>query len=990
MKTFRKLLSGCLMASMLFAVSCETVVEQYIENPYDDSEIKDKIEDLEDQVNGFQGQIDGIIESIYDLQEKLNDEILALKSMLSGKLMITDVSVDASTGVTSVTLSNGYVLKLLPEKDLKSYVTYITLSDGADYWAFIDENGDKQLFLDEDGNPIPVIGDVPEVIVKDGETWIVIGGVEYPISGNSVFSDYELITDELTGEVYAVTFTFGEGMSFTVTVDGACGFYFVKPMGWSTAIISDYFVANGLTERVQIDARGVVDYVLQIPDGWRVKEHEDVFMGAKYFDITAPSAELVASGVAAADGDLKVVAVLEGGKATVAKLYLSTSPFKEFGVSLGNATVRMYNGLQKFVYGVCNAEEFDEDAVFQTAEGLLTAYDYPAGYGVSDFDIVDTPLGEIAGTELTPGESYVFWAIPALYYQTDVDAGYYLKEGTFVTREVNYSSVEFEISREGFRDAQLAMELKGVDAYYTALVPKADYLLEDVVYCLNIPGYYEAMTAPMSYEGSVFTFYDVAAEQATEYVAWVAVAEEGKVYTEADVVVCEFSTLNLTAGGSVTVSAAETKASATDIAVTLEAAGAETIYYSYLTKSNANRYTDNEARAMYLFENGLSVKGVSAQTKASDVISKIKPDTDFVLFAVASDSDGKYGDVLVHECRTTGIGYNDMKVELSVLTNDPHDVVIGISAKGAESFVYWIGKTSDNTWKSSNYLGGSVETAQEYMFINHDHNRIVSVMEKYPIVDGKISMTDLDMDVDYVMVAMAKGEDGTFSKASELRFVPRAVALGDVVYATDSKWESAKPEIEWVTEKFYSAAGQMPGNYVFKIKIPEGFTAFVLAGTDSYLNEGDNTLVMTPEEKMIKVIQYVDKPRDSNITVDYDLWGEKGWPYGYEFYHHQHGNPLFGNVVIWASKEYHDSVCDCGGTFTTQKTVNGVVVDVNHVLNINDGTPVEMRQPYAVGSTTEIIDKVFVVCQDTDGNCYEMFEFGVPVEHFQSAGGRDE
>lgn len=331
----------CAAMALPFTTGCTTIEE------YDDSEIKE--------------QIDLIINKLYELEQKMNAEIQALKDMLSGKIMITSVSTDTSTGITTVTLTNGSKLQLYPQKDLQSFVTYITLSDGVSYWAYIDENGKKQLFLDENGEAIPVISDVPEVVVKDGETYLKIGGVEYPLSGNSVFSDYELITDELTGEVYAVTFTFGEGMSFTVTVEGACGFYFVKPSGWSTVAIQDYYVASGMTERVQVEARGVVDYVLQIPDGWRVKEYEDIYMGALYFDITAPSAELIKNGAAAADGDLKVVAVLEGGKATVAKLYLSTNPFKEFSVSLGKADVKMYNGLQKFVYGVCEASKYNED-----------------------------------------------------------------------------------------------------------------------------------------------------------------------------------------------------------------------------------------------------------------------------------------------------------------------------------------------------------------------------------------------------------------------------------------------------------------------------------------------------------------------------------------------------------------------------------------------------------------------------------------------------
>ena len=153
------------MATLLFAVSCETVIEQYIENPYDDSELREEIDGIKDQVDDFQGQLDGIIETIYDLKENMNAEIQALRSLLSGKLMITSVKTDAGTGVTTVTLTDGSKIILYPEKSMKSYVTYITLSDGVNYWAFINENGEKELFLDEDGSPIPVLSDTPEVIV---------------------------------------------------------------------------------------------------------------------------------------------------------------------------------------------------------------------------------------------------------------------------------------------------------------------------------------------------------------------------------------------------------------------------------------------------------------------------------------------------------------------------------------------------------------------------------------------------------------------------------------------------------------------------------------------------------------------------------------------------------------------------------------------------------------------------------------------------------
>jgi len=957
---FAKVALAVLLASPL-AVSC-----------YDDS--------------ALQEQIDMIVDQLFELEQKMNSEIKALKSMLTGQAFISNVSRDAATGVTTITLSDGTKLQLLPEKDLESYVTYMTLGDGENYWAYIDKDGKKQLFLDSEGKAVPVLADVPEVITEGDDTFIVIGGVSYPLSGNSVFSDYELITDELSGEIYAVTFTFGEDMTFTVTVDGACGFHFVKPAGWSTVIVSDWYVANGVTERVQVDARGVVDYVLQIPDGWRVKEYKDIYMGGLYFDITAPSKELVESGIAAAEGDLKVVAVLEGGKATVARLYLTTSPFKTFGVSLGNANAEMYNGLQKFVYGICAKADFDEASIFETAEGLLGAFSYPSGYGISDSDLSES-VAQILGSEPYAGESYVFWALPALYYQTADDAGYYLSEETFVTAEFKYASVEFEISDERFRDAVLTLNVAGADSYHMGLVPAEEFLLEDLLYGLNA-SYYEPLTTPMSYTGSIFSLTGVTAEPATDYVAWIALAEAGKTYAASDVIVREFSTLKLEAGGSVKVVAGDASVTALEVVVPLAADGAENIYYAYMTASDAKKYADDDAKATYLLEKGKSVSGTSVEARLSDFITKTKPSTAYVLFATASDAEGKYGEVLTAEYSTTAIAYNDLKVEMELVKNDPGNVVVNVSAPGSAGLLYWIGKTSDNTWKSSNYLGGSAETAQAWMYLNADHSRLVTVMEKYPVVDGAWTMTDLDIDTDYVIVAMAKDTDGSYSKATEFRFTTRPVAIGTVVLSSDPKWKSAEPTLKWLEQYFtQSSGGTLPGSYGFEITIPMGYTAYVLAATDSYLNNGDSSLILTPEDKILGIIKWTDKPRDWHLTTS-DDWV---WPHiGYEHYHSPHGAPLWGNSVIWASQEFHDSVCDCGGNYVEQRELNGYMVDITHIININNGEPFEFRQPSAIASTQEVIDRVFVVCQDLDGNCYEPFEYDVPIEMFANAGGRDE
>lgn len=971
-----KKLSG--IKSFMVKAAALAVVFPLAVSCYDDSKLWDEIGSIEEDM-------ENVINKLYELEDRLNSELGALNEMVKGQLFISSVSTDASTGVVTLTLSNGKKLQILPETDLTSTVTYLTIG-GIDYWAYLDENGNKQLFKNEKGEGIPVASVVPEVVVRDGEYYIVLAGMEYPLGGNSIFSGYELVKDELTGEIYAVTFVFGEDMTFTVTVDGACGFYFVVPSGFSTTIISDYYVSCGLTERIQIEARGVVDYVLQIPDGWRVSEYKDEYVG-EYLQVTAPSKELIESGVAVDSGDLKVVAVLEGGKATISRLYLTTSPFKEFGVSFGNVTAKMYNGLQKYVYGVTLESEYDESAIFETASGLLEAYDYPAGYGVTSGNLDET-VAEILGSELVAGEEYVFWALPALYYQAEDEAGYYLKEDTFVsTRFTNYA-VEFEVSDEKFRDATLTMELSGVDAYYMQVLPADDFLLQDVVYNLN-RSFFESVTEPMSYTGSIFELAEVTAESDTDYVAWIAVAEDGKEYTEADVMVREFSTLKLEAGGSISVVAGDPTPTSFDVTIPLTAEGAETIYYTFMSVAEAKKYADDAAKALYLLENGNSVDAATCQAKLSESVTNTKPSTTYVMFATASDSEGKYGDVVTMECTTTELEYNDIVVDLKLLSNDPGNVVIGIEADNSEGFLYWIGKTTDNTWKSPNYLGGTVESAESYMYLNSDHNRFKTVMSSYPVVDGEISLTDLPFNTEYVIVAMAKSADGSYSHAKELKFVTRAVAIGTIVTSDDSKWEAARPTIEFIEETFVPATGMMSGSYSVNITIPDGYTGYVLLGTDAYINEGDPTAVISVEDMILKVIDYADHSIDASRLIDEEAWVTEGYPHGYEFFHFPHGSPVYGNkpgaAVIWGSKEFHDARCTCHEDHEDTAIRGGIEVPIEQIVLYNDGTPILFIQPHAIGSTMEVIDKVFVVCQDADGNCYETYITDVPFEYFANA-----
>ena len=962
MKTFAQLrlsFGKVLMLAVLatpFVVSC-----------YDDSEMREKLDILADKVS--------------TIEEKLNSELLALHNMLNGKILISDVSKNVSTGVTTVTLTNGSTLELLPKTDLKSLVTYTNIG-GECFWAYIDENGAKQEFKTADGELVPVLTDTPEVIVEDGDYYIVLAGMRYPLGGNSVFSDYEVITDEITGEVYAVTFTFGEDMKFSVTVDGACGFKFVIERGFGNpVIVDDYYVGYGQTASVKVDMRGVEDYVLQMPDGWRVKERTDVYTGEKYFDITAPSYAKVESNDAEADGYLKAVVVLQGGKATTSKIYLSTEPFVEFSSAYGKLNVSLYTGLERYFYGVCPADQFNEEEVFATVESLLEAYDYPAGYAQASEDLKNMSVAEVFGAEPVYGEEYVFWAIPLQYFASDDDAYYFLLENTFEYNVFKSTEVTFEISAVSVVDATINFTAKGVSSYYVGLVTAEDYFLDDVLHSLN-NGFETPITDTPSYEGSVFGFADVEAEADTDYVVWFAEAhEEGYVYTKSDLIVCPFSTLPITAGGSVNVQAGEAECGALEIEVPLTAAKAGSVYYAFLKTATANQYKDDESRAKYLFDNGICVTEEAAVAKLSDFPSiSPKVSTKYVLLAVAVDATGKYGAVYSQEYSTTTIPFNEIQVEVREVKNAPGDVQLAISAEGASEYLYWMGRTDDNFFKSGNFLGADAAKAEVYMFLNSTRSEFRTAMETYPIVNGVLSTDKLELGVEYALVILTKDASGTFSHAALYRFIALAKNLGTIVLKSDSKWTSLVNEVkvDWIQELFEAGTGNMLGRYGFNLTVPAGYTAYVVPGSIYYY---DYALTGTSiGEQIVTIMDEADHLCEADMIVDHT----KEFPYDSEFYRFPHGSPYLGNnpgyAIIWSSQEFHDKAC-AGHEVKTEGVVNGITVPYSTYIYINDGNPVKFF-PAGNGSTTQIVDQLYIVLQDENFNCYEPYVVDVPLEYF--------
>ncbi len=238
------------------------------------------------------------------------------------------------------------------------------------------------------------------------------------------------------------------------------------------------------------------------------------------------------------------------------------------------------------------------------------------------------------------------------------------------------------------------------------------------------------------------------------------------------------------------------------------------------------------------------------------------------------------------------------------------------------------------------------------------------------------------------VMKMAKDVSFSSGKIKTLRYSYEEPQTPDdagcIILSSDSRWKNATPSIEWLTEEFSPAKGTTSGYYAFNITVPRGLTAYVLAGTDQYLTMGKEDVKLSPEEKIDLVIKNVDKPRDSEKIVDHDLYREMGRPYGCEFYHHEHGNPLYGKAVIWANEGYHDETCDCKEYLSDEGKRSGVIVPIIQGRTMNEGRPVRFAQPDAVSTRSEGGDRVFVVCRDRYGRTYEAFEIDVPQNYFKS------
>ncbi len=298
---------------MATALASIAILAAFSSCQYDDTEIRNGIDDLNGRVEAleaFQEEIQAEIDALNDIVNNMQAQLT-----VNGIFEIEDGEgwvINFSDG-TKVILMNGDDGKDGQDgqdgKDGKTPPTIIIVEDGGTYyWAYEMADGSIQFVRDGNGNRVPVQGEAPqvrinpttgnwEISVDGGLTWEDTGMPSSGGAGDSLISD--VAEDE-----YYVYIILRDGTELVIPKTVEMNFEF----GTDEEVLA--FTA-GETKELGYVMSGAADYTISKPSGWKVS------LDAEKLEITAPVAE---NTFAEKEGVISVILVSANGASFLAEL----------------------------------------------------------------------------------------------------------------------------------------------------------------------------------------------------------------------------------------------------------------------------------------------------------------------------------------------------------------------------------------------------------------------------------------------------------------------------------------------------------------------------------------------------------------------------------------------------------------------------------------------------------------------------------------------
>ena len=487
------------------------------------------------------GEVEQIKKDLTALQEKLNQEVNTLNSVigaLEAKVAVVKVEKNAA-GNYVLTFSNNETLEISAadaNANNTGLVTTVTEGD-VTYWAVVGADG-KVTKLDAVVHP-----DTKLSFKVDPETGILL--VSY--DGQSYESTGVFVNDDTT---FNVVEKFVNAEGYVVITVGGVDYQLPKVSANTFEILSGMvFFSAGETKTIPVDMSGIVtSMVAKQPSGWTVELTDGGL------NVTAPAEESEEGdeddwmgddwGPLSADvendtyGKIEIWVVTEDGKTIVGTLTVSLEgmfaevsyaqddkkgtmvtvevPMVELLEWNDDWTEQIPTGEYEVAYypvffGACEADKFDGAKLSSVIEDFAIGEDeaaYPSIYGVYELDEDGYPewlsertvsLTEMLGAEPEVGKTYVVWA-----YNRNADA-YQNGADSFILSYYAPTKTTMSVPSTSWCDAELNVTVEGVDEFVLLATFK-----EDFDYYVSEAGWWNTEYRElMAKYGTKFSFMDV-------------------------------------------------------------------------------------------------------------------------------------------------------------------------------------------------------------------------------------------------------------------------------------------------------------------------------------------------------------------------------------------------------------------------------------------------------------------------------------------------
>lgn len=809
------------------------------------------------------GEINQIKQEVADLRTQVENELGALNELVNGLVTIADVK-QQSDGSTLVTLSDGRKITIYPKNEQRVPTDVITTyeENGVLYWAKYDGLGNPQPIL-VNGKMVPV-GDVApqtkvnaetgaiEVSFDGGKTWITTGYSESVADGifagiDVVYSDWQVDGDGNPVALYAVI-TLNDGSVIKVGMQN----------GRLILPIDSVFVAYGDTVSIAVEVEDAADFMTQVPRGWTCEVKHSVKESRMTLSYTAPTYESVQNGYADLGGVSKLMVVFNNGSSAIASIKVSTNPSSVYFTEEG-AYIEASFGTNYMLCGILPTSSFKPATLVSYCNSVLdgsatdgsNAKKYVREVAFMEEYTMFMTYEDLSNTKMNAGTEYTFWYVVP---RTDAEQNMYVVENEIVACSYTHSVSSFEVTEASFFDVNIKFSAAGSLGYFLGYGFAADFDASEIAaYYTEYPDYLYFNKTEQSYEGSFLKLFDPYTQSlvpGTEYTAWYITKGTSMVVLEDNVRSWNFSTKPFFDGGDIEVTTSEEVIEYTRLSTTLSTnAGHVAIYYNIVPSYMATAYPDDTYRKEMLLTEGTRVITDKSVPVSYD---KAKAGDKLTLFAMAVDSEGQFGKILVKEYTTKNFEYNDIDLKLNLTDYKVDDTKIEVTAEGAEKFVYVYAMVESEEW--TEVYGGTKKKAGEFMIANPTDSRICDTSKaNYALVDGKIQIAGLNMDEEYVIVVMAVAADGSYSQPQTVYFTPIA-NIGIVVKKTDANWAEGKPELilgSTQNIEFF--------NITWYIRPQKDYDAYTVAlHPGNLVNEDLGTAIDTTEKLIAYIISMCD------------------------------------------------------------------------------------------------------------------------------------